>query len=123
MPIQLTPEQEQRLQAVVNAGAYGSAEEALEVALTVVEKAAARTFDGTQDELEGLLMEGLGSNELSEEDFWHSVDSQTNTMLASYNGRGCSTPQVRIERQIRIQLHAKRIQNHRHLSILSGDKH
>ena len=84
MPIQLTPEQEQRLQAVVNAGTYRTTEEALNAALTVVEKAEAHDFDGTQDELEGLLMEGLGSKELSEEEFWHSVDSQTNVMLASY---------------------------------------
>jgi hypothetical protein len=84
MPIQLTPEQEQRLQAVVNAGAYRSAEEALDAALTVVEKAAAHDFDGTQDELEGLMMEGVGSKELSEEEFWRSVDSQTDAMLASY---------------------------------------
>jgi len=87
MAIQLTAEQEQRLQAVVNAGAYASAEEALNAALSVVEKAAAHDFEATQEELEGLLMEGLASRELSEEEFWHSVDSQTNAMLAtSKNG-------------------------------------
>jgi hypothetical protein len=82
MPIQLTPEQEQRLQAVVSAGAFSSTEEALNAALTVVERASANDFDGTQEELEGLLMEGLGSRELSEGEFWHSIDSQTNAMLA-----------------------------------------
>jgi Arc/MetJ-type ribon-helix-helix transcriptional regulator len=76
MPIQLTPEQEQRLQAVVNAGAYASAEEALDAALTVVEKTTAHNFEGTQQELEDLLTEGLASEELSEEEFWHSVHSQ-----------------------------------------------
>ncbi len=86
MAIQLTPEQEQRLQAVVNAGAYASATEALDAALSVVENAAAHDFEGTQDELEGLLMEGLASKELSEEEFWHSVDSQTNAMLAASKG-------------------------------------
>ena len=87
MAIQLTPEQEQRLQAVVNAGAYASAEEALDAALTVVEKTAVHSFEGTQEELEGLLMEGLASKELSEEEFWHSVDSQTNAMLAASKNR------------------------------------
>ena len=84
MAIQLTPEQEQRLQAVVSAGAYASASEALEAALSIVETAAAHDFEGTQDELEGLLMEGLASKELSEDEFWHSVDSQTNAMLAAF---------------------------------------
>jgi Arc/MetJ-type ribon-helix-helix transcriptional regulator len=86
MAIQLTAEQEQRLQAVVNAGAYASAEEALNAALSVVEKAAAHDFDGAQEELEGLLTEGVGSKELSDEEFWHSVDSQTNAMLATSGG-------------------------------------
>jgi Arc/MetJ-type ribon-helix-helix transcriptional regulator len=81
MAIQLTAEQEQRLQAVVNAGAYASAEEALNAALTVVEKAAAHDFEGTQEEMERLLMEGLASKELPEDEFWHSVDVQTNAML------------------------------------------
>jgi Arc/MetJ-type ribon-helix-helix transcriptional regulator len=87
MAIQLTEEQEQRLQSVVNAGAYASAEEALNAALSVVEHAVAHDFEGTQEELEGLLMEGLGSKELSEEEFWHSVDSQTNAMLATSKNR------------------------------------
>lgn len=84
MAIQLTPEQEQRLQAVVTAGGYASPEEALDAALTVVEKAADRDFEGSEGELEGLLLEGLASKELSEEEFWRSVDSQTNAMLASF---------------------------------------
>jgi Arc/MetJ-type ribon-helix-helix transcriptional regulator len=88
MAIQLTAEQEQRLQAVVNAGAYASAEEALDAALSVVEKAAAHDFEGTKGELEGLLTDGVASKELSEEAFWDSVDSQTNAMLAaSKNGQ------------------------------------
>jgi hypothetical protein len=87
MAIQLTPEQEQRLQAVVSAGAYASPEEALNAALAVVENAAAHDFEGTQAELEGLLLEGLASKELSEDEFWHSADSQTDAMLAtSKNG-------------------------------------
>jgi Arc/MetJ-type ribon-helix-helix transcriptional regulator len=85
MSIQLTPEQEQRIRTVVNAGAYGSAEEALDAAVTAVELAAAPGFEGTQDELEGLLMEGLASKELPEEEFWDSVDRETNAMLAAHD--------------------------------------
>jgi Arc/MetJ-type ribon-helix-helix transcriptional regulator len=83
MAMQLTPEQEQRIQAVVNAGAYTSAEEALDAALTVVETAVAHGFAGSQEELEGLLMKGLVSKELTEEEFWDSVDRETNAMLAA----------------------------------------
>src|SRR5690242_13881549 len=48
MAIQLTPEQEERIQAVVKAGAYPSAEEALDAAVAAVEMAAAPGFDGTR---------------------------------------------------------------------------
>ena len=69
MAIQLTPEQEMRIQAVVNAGAYPSAQEALDAAVTAVEIAAAPGFEGSQEELESLLMQGIASGELSEEEF------------------------------------------------------
>ena len=46
MAIQLTPEQEQRIQAVVNAGAYLSTEEALDAAMAAVEVAATPGFEG-----------------------------------------------------------------------------
>lgn len=84
MAIQLTPEQEQRIQAVVNAGAYPSAQEALDAAVTAVEIAAAAGFEGSQEELESLLMTGMASRELSEEDFWDSLDRETNTLLAAH---------------------------------------
>ena len=83
MPIQLTPEQEQRIQAIVNAGAYPSAEEALDAALAAVEIAAAPGFEGPQEDLERLLLEGLASKELSEEEFWSGVDRETDAMLAA----------------------------------------
>ena len=76
MAIQLTPEQEQRILAVVNAGAYPSAREALDAAITAVETAAAPGLEGPQEEIEGLLLEGMASKELSEEAFWDSVDSE-----------------------------------------------
>ena len=50
MAIQLTPEQEQRIQAVVNAGAYPSTEEPLDAAAAAVEIAAAPGFEGTREE-------------------------------------------------------------------------
>jgi hypothetical protein len=84
MAIQLTPEQEQRIQAIVNAGVYPSAQEAPDAALAAVESAAAPGFEGSQEELEGLLLEGLASKELSEEEFWDSVDRETNAMLAAH---------------------------------------
>jgi Arc/MetJ-type ribon-helix-helix transcriptional regulator len=84
MPIQLTPEQEQRIQAIVKAGAYPSAREALDAAVAAVEIVAAHDFGGSREELEGLLLEGLESNELPEKEFWDSVDRKTDGMLAAY---------------------------------------
>ena len=87
MAIQLTPEQELRIQAVVNAGAYPSTHEALDAAVAAVEIIAAPGFEGSQEELEGLLLEGLTSGELSEEEFWESVDRETNAMLVTHKPR------------------------------------
>ncbi len=84
MAIQLTPEQEMRIQAVVNAGAYPSAQEALDAAVTAVEIAATPGFEGSQEELEGLLMQGMASGELSEEEFWDSIEQETGAMLAAH---------------------------------------
>ncbi|HEX3744364.1 MAG TPA: hypothetical protein VHW09_10555 [Bryobacteraceae bacterium] len=84
MAMQLTPEQEQRIQAIVNAGAYPSAQEALDAAVAAVEIAAALGFEGSQDELEGLLLKGLASHELSEEEFWDSVERETDQKLAAH---------------------------------------
>lgn len=82
MAIQLTPEQEQRLQAIVNAGAYASTEEALEAAVAAVETAAAPDFEGTTAELEELLLEGLHSGEPVEVDerFWNRLRGETDAM-------------------------------------------
>jgi Arc/MetJ-type ribon-helix-helix transcriptional regulator len=49
MAIQLTPEQEQRIQAVVQAGVYRSAEEALDAAVAAVESVASAGFEGKHD--------------------------------------------------------------------------
>ena len=84
MAIQLTSEQEQRIQAVVDAGTYSSVEEALNAALFAVESAAALGFEGTQEDLEALLLAGLASREVPEDEFWESVDRETNAMLAAH---------------------------------------
>ena len=68
MALQLTPKAERRIQAVVNAEAYGSTEEALNAVLAVVETVAVPDFEGTQDELETLLLDGLESREPFEAD-------------------------------------------------------
>lgn len=82
MAIQLTPEQEDRIRAVVSSGAYRSAEEALNAALAAVESASAAT-ELSEAEIEGLLLKGLASRELSEEEFWDSVDRDTGAMLST----------------------------------------
>jgi Arc/MetJ-type ribon-helix-helix transcriptional regulator len=87
--MQLTPEQEQKIQAVVNAGAYASIEEALDAAVAAVEGAATPGFEGTQEELEGLLTEGLNSGDVVEtdEDFWNRLRAQTDQMVAEHSVR------------------------------------
>lgn len=89
MALQLTPEQEQRIHAVVNAGAYPSAEEALDAAVAAVETTAAPTFEGTQEELEALLMEGLNSGEpvVADEAFWNGLRAKTDQMVAEHQTR------------------------------------
>jgi Arc/MetJ-type ribon-helix-helix transcriptional regulator len=84
MAIQLTPEQEMRIRAVVNAGAYPSAQDALDAAVTAVEIAAAPGFEGSEEELEQELVQGMASRELSEEEFWDSVEQETGEMLAAH---------------------------------------
>jgi Arc/MetJ-type ribon-helix-helix transcriptional regulator len=86
MSIQLTPEQEQRIRTVVRTGAYRSTEEALDAAVAAVEVAAAPDFEGTQDELEELLLEGLQSGQPVEanEDFWNRLRAETDGMAAEH---------------------------------------
>jgi len=89
MPLQLTPEQERRIQAVVNAGAYRSTEEALNAALAVVETVAVPDFEGTPDELETLLLDGLNSGEPIEADdaFWNRLTMETDRIAAEHRKR------------------------------------
>jgi Arc/MetJ-type ribon-helix-helix transcriptional regulator len=82
MTIHLTPEQEQRIQAVIRRGAYESVEEVVEAALAAVEQRAVPGFAGSQEELDSLLAEGLASKELLDDEFWSSVGKQTDSMRA-----------------------------------------
>lgn len=97
MPLQLTPEQEQRIQAIVKAGTYSSVEEALNAAVLAVETAAALDFEGTNEELELMLGQGLASPEYAEDQFWNSVDRETDTLLAAHKPepRACRSPIVK----------------------------
>jgi putative addiction module CopG family antidote len=84
MTIHLTPEQERRIQEVIRRGAYGSLEEVVEAALTAVEQRTVPGFAGTQEELDTLLAEGLASEQIAENEYWSSVNGQTESMLAEH---------------------------------------
>jgi Arc/MetJ-type ribon-helix-helix transcriptional regulator len=86
MTIHLTPEQERRVQAVMSRGEYDSVEEVVEAALAAVEQRTVPGFTGTPDELDALLAEGLVSKELTEAEFWGSVNKQTDASLAERKG-------------------------------------
>ena len=75
MTIHLTPEQERRVQAVIGRGAYQSVEQVVDAALVAVEQRTVPGFAGTQDELDTLL---------AEDEFWDSVNGQTDAMLADH---------------------------------------
>jgi Arc/MetJ-type ribon-helix-helix transcriptional regulator len=84
MTIHLTPEQERRIQAVIGRGSYESVDQVVEAALVAVELRSTPSFDGPEEELETLLAEGLASGELTESEFWESVNMQTDAMLADH---------------------------------------
>ena len=84
MPIQLTPEQERRLQAVVRRGAYESVEQVVEAAVAAVEQRAVPGFAGTPEQLDALLAEGLASEEVNEAEFWSSLNEHAEKMLTDH---------------------------------------
>jgi Arc/MetJ-type ribon-helix-helix transcriptional regulator len=90
MTIQLTKDQEQRVQAVILRGAYQSVEEVVEAALSAVEQRTIPGFAGTPEELDAMLAEGLASERLTEDQFWESINAQTEAMLAEHKA-GLST--------------------------------
>jgi Arc/MetJ-type ribon-helix-helix transcriptional regulator len=94
MTIDLTPEQERRIQAVMSRGAYNSVEEFVEAALAAVEQRALPGFAGTAEELDALLAEGLASRQLTETEFWDSVNKQTDAAVASYKTSSHQLPFV-----------------------------
>jgi len=80
MRINLTPEQERRIQNVIKRGAYESVDEVVEAALTAVEQRTIPGFAGTQQELDTLLADGLASKQITEDEFWGSVNQRTDAM-------------------------------------------
>jgi Arc/MetJ-type ribon-helix-helix transcriptional regulator len=84
MTINLTPEQEQRVRELIGRGCYESVDEVLEAGLAAIEQVTISSFEGTQQELEALLAEGLASKMLSEDEFWTSVNRRTDALRAEY---------------------------------------
>jgi hypothetical protein len=89
MAIQLTPEQEQRVKAAVNSGACPSAEEALDAAVAAMESIASAGFEGTVEELDALLTEGLDSGDAVEANdaFWRRLTEKTDQMVDEHRAR------------------------------------
>ena len=84
MTIDLTPDQEERLQAVMRRGAYKSVDDVLEAALVAVEQRTLPGFAGTQEQLDSLLLEGMASSELSETEFWTVINNKTGSLLTNH---------------------------------------
>lgn len=82
MTVELTPEQEHRIEALLDSGAYGSVQEVVDACLSAHEQSTERHFEGGVEELEALLLEGLHSAELPEKEFRASVDRATGALLA-----------------------------------------
>ena len=101
MTIHLTPEQERRLRAVLDRGAYKSVEEVVEAALTAVEQRTVPGFAGTAEELDTLLAEGLASKQLTEDEFWSSVSKRTDALLAEHKTGPLREGSVSTDRQRR----------------------
>ena len=84
MAIQLTEDQERRIQVVIKLGAYESVDDVVDAALAGVEQRVMSDFDGADGELGSLLSSGLASSELDETEFWNSVNSRTDALLAEH---------------------------------------
>lgn len=84
MAIQLTTEQEQKLDSVVKTGAYPSTEEALNAALAAFGEVNANDFEGSQAELDELLLEGINSGEpiVADAAFWERLRNDTDQMVS-----------------------------------------
>jgi len=84
MTVQLTTEQEQRIQAIIHSGAYGTVQDVVDAAIAAVEQSAVPGFNGAEAELEALLLAGLDSPDIPEDEFWSSVGQATDSMLAEH---------------------------------------
>jgi len=87
--MQLTPEQERRIQSFVDSGLYSSPADVVDAALAAVEQQATPDFEGSQQELEALLREGLNSGEPVEADeaFWNRLTVETDRKMAEHGAR------------------------------------
>ena len=86
MTVHLTPEQEQRIEAIIHSD--HTIDDVVETALTAVEQRAAPRFAGTGEEQEALLLTGMNSPDIAQEEFWASVDEATDAMLAEHKISG-----------------------------------
>lgn len=59
----------------------------MDAALAAMEQRIVPGFSGTQEELDALLAEGLASKEIPEEEFWRSVNKQTDALIAEHKTR------------------------------------
>jgi len=84
MTVQLTTEQEQRIQAIIHSGPYETVQDVVDAAIAAVEQSAAPGFNGTEAEPEALLLAGLDSPDIPEDEFWSSVGQATDAMLAEH---------------------------------------
>ena len=87
--LQLTPDQERRIQSLVDRGVFPSPEQAVSAALLAIEQVVPEGFEGTPKELEALLLEGLSSGEPIPVDdaFWARLDKETDEMVREYESR------------------------------------
>ncbi len=59
----------------------------MDAAIAAVEQRAVPGFDGTDAELESLLLAGMDSPEMTQYAFWSSIDQVTGDMLAEHQAR------------------------------------
>jgi hypothetical protein len=81
MPIELI--------AILESGAYRTPEEALDSAIANLESTVDHDFEGSIDELNQLIVEGLNSGPSIEvnDDFWRQLDAKTDKLLLEHQGQ------------------------------------
>jgi Arc/MetJ-type ribon-helix-helix transcriptional regulator len=67
---------ERRIQAIVEAGVYPTAEQALQAAVELVEAFSSNDFDGGPDDVAALIEQGVQTRLLNEEEFWRAADGE-----------------------------------------------